>query len=294
MTDEAATTEVNTNENSNYNTFYERPIIDKTSTGEPVGDNRTTRPTALGTNNPTATKPNIMESQDPLGEREENDGLIVGSALAGPVDGGGGILASDLSIITHADGFAILDEYFPKSATRLGLLGGVLMPKPPTSPACVALLGCPSVVQTPSASQDVEVLKELETPYPERAIDSIEACGSISHSESPGLVSSSMNLTRYPLYETNATDIDSLDVVINPPFTRRVVLNDGHQLLEHVLVALDSAYDDRRAPTSSILGILDELYSTSEHGIFVKIMTSITENWATCNRLIARPALEVV
>jgi hypothetical protein len=102
-----------------------------------------------------------------------------------------------------------------------------------------------------------------------------------------------MNPTRYPSYETNATNIDSLDVVINSPFTKRAVLDDGHKLLEHVLVALDSAYDDRRAPTSSIPGILDELHSTSEHGIFVKIMTSITENWATFNRLIARPALEV-
>jgi hypothetical protein len=33
--------------------------------------------------------------------------------------------------------------------------------------------------------------------------------------------------------------------------------------------------------------------SLRDHAIFVKIMTSITENWAKCNRFIARPALEV-
>jgi hypothetical protein len=38
---------------------------------------------------------------------------------------------------------------------------------------------------------------------------------------------------------------------------------------------------------------LDELHAASDHGIFVKIVISITENWASSNRLIARPALEV-
>lgn len=38
---------------------------------------------------------------------------------------------------------------------------------------------------------------------------------------------------------------------------------------------------------------LDEVYTTSDHEIFVKIITSITENWAKLNCLIARPALEI-
>jgi hypothetical protein len=82
-------------------------------------------------------------------------------------------------------------------------------------------------------------------------------------------------------------------MAIHPPFTKRAILDDGPQLLEHVLVALDSAYDDRRAPASSVPGVLDEVHAASDHEIFVKIMTSITENWAKSNRLIARPALEV-
>jgi hypothetical protein len=93
--------------------------------------------------------------------------------------------------------------------------------------------------------------------------------------------------------KTLAYEVRPFDMAINPPFTKREVLDDMPQLLEHVLVALDSAYDDRRAPTSCIPGILDEVYTTSDHEIFVKIMTSITENWAKCNRLMARPALEI-
>ncbi len=82
-------------------------------------------------------------------------------------------------------------------------------------------------------------------------------------------------------------------MVVHPPFTKREVLDDGPQLLEHVFMALDSAFDDRRTPTSCIPGVLDEVHTTSDHEIFVKIMTSITENWAKLNRLIPRPALEI-
>jgi hypothetical protein len=65
-------------------------------------------------------------------------------------------------------------------------------------------------------------------------------------------------------YETNATDIDSLDMVVHPPFTKRAVLDDGPHLLEHILVALDSVYDDRRAPESCVPGVLDEVSTTSD------------------------------
>jgi hypothetical protein len=44
---------------------------------------------------------------------------VTRSAIASLIDGDettiGGVLEGDLSIITHADGMAILDEYFPKS-----------------------------------------------------------------------------------------------------------------------------------------------------------------------------------
>jgi hypothetical protein len=73
-----------------------------------------------------------------------------------------------------------------------------------------------------------------------------------------------------------------LDIVIHPPLKKRTVLDDRPQLLEHVLVALDSAYGDRRDPTSCEPGVLDEVHTTSDHEIFVKIMTSITKNWAKC------------
>ena len=54
-------------------------------------------------------------------------------------------------------------------------------------------------------------------------------------------------------------------MVIQPPFTKRAVLDDGPQLLEQVLVALDSAYNDRRAPASCVPGALDKVYTASGH-----------------------------
>jgi hypothetical protein len=222
ITSETAIAKADTNKNSNHDIIYERSVVDKTSSCEPVRDDPTTGPATLEiTSNPTATEPNIMEPQELLGERGENDGVIAGSTLASPVDDDSGIPGSDISAITHADGLAILDEYFPKSATGLGPLSGVLVPEPRTPPARVALPGSPGVWTTPSAGPDVEFPKEPEIPYPERAIDSVEKCGSISYSGSPRSISSCINPTRCPSCETNATDIDSLDIVIHPPFTKR-------------------------------------------------------------------------
>jgi hypothetical protein len=240
------------------------------------------------TNNSTSTEPNILQSAETLGEEEGNSGLPVGPVLASPVDNGGGIPDSDLSAITHDDGLAILDEYFPKSATGLGQLDGVLAAESPMSAACVALPASPAIL-TRSSDPGAEAPRESETSYPERAIDSVEECCSASLSELPGLVSPSINLTRYALYETNATDVDSLDTTVL--FIKRAVLDKGSQLLEHVLAALDSLFNDRRAPAACIPGVLDKVYSTSDYEVFVRIMTSITENWARYNRLITRPAL---
>jgi hypothetical protein len=242
------------------------------------------------TNSPTSMEPNILQSAETLGEEEGNSGIPVGPVLASPVHNGGGIPDSDLSAITYDDGLAILDKYFPKSATGLGPLDGVLAAESPMSAACVALPASPAIL-TRSSDPGTEALRELETSYPERAIASVEECCSASLSESPGLVSSSINLTRYGLYETNVTDIDSLDTPVL--FTKRTVLDKGSQLLEHVLAALDSLFNNRRAPAACIPGVLDKVYSTSDHEVFVRVITSITENWARYNRLITRPALEV-
>jgi hypothetical protein len=157
-------------------------------------------------------------------------------------------------------------------------LSEVLTPKPPMPLTCVALPGSPGVRTAPSAGLDAELLKELEIPYSKRAIDSVEARSSISHSGSPRLVSSCINLTRCTSYKTTATNIDSLDIAIHPPFTKRSVFNNGPQLLDHVLIALNSMYDNKCAPISYVLGVLDEVYTKSDYAVFVRIMTSITKN----------------
>jgi hypothetical protein len=139
-----------------------------------------------------------MEAHEVLDEgvrQDDNDRVMAGSTLASPVEDDCGVPGSDLSAITHADGLAILDEYFPKSATGLGPLNGMLAPEPPTLPARVALPGSPGVWPAPSAGPDAEPPKEPTIPHLELAIDSIEACGIVSNSGSPGSVSSSINPT---------------------------------------------------------------------------------------------------
>jgi len=58
-------------------------------------------------------------------------------------------------------------------------------------------------------------------------------------------------------------------------------------------VALESPYDDSHIPSSSIPGILESILTKGNHTNFVKIMTSVTENWTKCNHLIAKPALDI-
>lgn len=203
-----------------------------------------------------------------MGEEEGNSGIPVGPVLASPVYNGGGIPDSDLSAITHDDRLAILDEYFQKAVTRLGPFDGVLAVESPMSATSPAIL-------TRTSDPGAEALRESETSYPERAIDSVKECCSAFLSESPGLVSTSINLTRYSLYETTVTDVDSLDAPVL--FTKRAVLDKGSQLLEHVLIALDSLFNNRRAPVAYIPGVLDKVYSTSDHEVFVRVMTSIRE-----------------
>ena len=109
----------------------------------------------------------------------------------------------------------------------------------------------------------------------------------------PESVSSCGDSSSCPSSETDGTDIGLLDVVTHTPFARRLVLDDAAQLLEHVLVALGSVYDDSRIPGSSVPGVLESILAKGDHTKFAKIMTSVTENWARCNRLIAKPALDV-
>jgi hypothetical protein len=117
---------------------------------------------------------------------------------------------------------------------------------------------------------------------------------STSNIGSPDLISSCIDLSSNPSSKTNNTDLDLPDVVTHTSFARRLVLDDAVQLLEHILIALENIYNDNRGPNSAVPGVLDNVLTTSNYTIFVKIMTSITENWAKCNRLIAKPVLEVV
>lgn len=93
--------------------------------------------------------------------------------------------------------------------------------------------------------------------------------------------------------EIDDTDGDLPDMAIHISSARRLVLNNIVQLVEHVLVALEDISDDSRILNLSVPGVLDDLLTTSGYITFIKIMTSVTENWARWNRLITRPILEI-
>jgi hypothetical protein len=287
----------------------DKPATYEPATYEPAAD----EPAALDSiNDPAVIEPNTMEPLETLREGTRQEGTVevmARSAVASPTEGDeatiGGALESDLPTITHADGMAILNEYFPKSAIDSRPLNGAVAPDElPTSIADTVCRDSPLVplIQSntpealtvpPSASPNAVSSEASGILDPDLAMGGVEIFESTSGTGSPDSVSSCTDLTSSPSSETDDTDIDLPDVVTHTPFARRLVLDDAVQLLDHVLVALENVYDDRRRPNSSVLGVLDDILTTSDPTNFVKIMTSVTENWAKCNRLIGKPALEV-
>jgi hypothetical protein len=92
------------------------------------------------------------------------------------------------------------------------------------------------------------------------------------------LVSSYKDSISYLSFETNSTDISLLDIAVYTCFARRLVLDNVAQLLKYGLVALKSVYNDSRIPSSSILGVVESIFTKGNYTIFVRIITSVIEN----------------
>jgi len=208
-------------------------------------------------------KPNTMEplktSRD-VPHREDTDGVMARSALVSPVDKTtvGGIVESYLPTITHTDGIAILDEYFPQSAIDSRPLNGAVAPDElPTFIADTTCRNSPLVSSIPSlapgalgGSPDTVSSKAPDILDPHQAISGFEM--STPNTGSPESASSCRDLTSCPSSETDGTDISLPDIATHTPFARRLVLDDAAQLLERVLVALENVHDDSRSPSSFV------------------------------------------
>ncbi|KAH6712116.1 hypothetical protein BKA61DRAFT_675914 [Leptodontidium sp. MPI-SDFR-AT-0119] len=90
--------------------------------------------------------------------------------------------------------------------------------------------------------------------------------------------------------DTGIVDNGMPDADKQRPFARCSILDGSVQWLEDVVVALKHVDDKSRTPDSSVSGILDDVLTTAIiRTNFVNIMSSVTEKWARCNRLIAKP-----
>jgi hypothetical protein len=57
-------------------------------------------------------------------------------------------------------------------------------------------------------------------------------------------------------------------------------------------MALEYVCDYSRISNSLVLGVLNDMLITTDYANFVRIMISVTENWAKCNQLIIRTTLD--
>jgi hypothetical protein len=283
--DEPAINESAVDESATDNSTTNKPPNDKPLTDELVSEAASLEPI----NDSTISKPyttKALETADVL-YGEDAGGITARSAHISPVNettisrpGD-----SDLPTITHADGMALLDEYFPISAVDSRPLHGAVAPdelstSTTDTPCRFPLIpSIPSLVSSESSSLPNchQATGGFEMSKPNTSSpEALSSCGD------PSSLSS----------ETNGTDFGSLDIATHTPVARRLVLDDTAQLLEHVLAALESVYDASRIPCSSVPGILESILTEGNYTNFVKIMTCVTENWAGCNRRIAKPALD--
>ncbi|KAH8650269.1 hypothetical protein BGZ60DRAFT_421646 [Tricladium varicosporioides] len=262
----------------------------------PANDPPNDEPPNKTTTFETTEDPRTMKSLKTLGEAPAIASLIDGDETH--VDSAA---ERDLPTITHTDGMALLDEYFPKSATDSRPLNGVVPDEMPTSVADTPCQDSPlpliqsyspeTLTLPPSAGTNDAPFEASDIVDPKHSGSGFET--SISSVASHELESSRTDSSSNTTSETNATDLELPDAVIYTSFARRPVLDNTDQLLDCVLVALENTYDNRRNPNSSVPGVLDDVLMKDDHTTFVKIMTSVTENWAQCIRLITKSLLEV-
>jgi hypothetical protein len=275
---ESANDEPTTNESAN-----DVPTTDEPTTDEPTTDKPPT--------NEPASEPDTMEPQDTSRDvpyREDTSDDMARFALVSPIAVDettvGGVVETDLPAITYADGMAILDEYFPISAVDSRPLNCAVAPDElsmsTTDTACRNFPLVPSILSfTPEESNtslDIISSESFTLPSPHQSTSGFEM--STPNTSLPQLLSSCGDSSSCSSSETDGTDFGSLGIATNTPLARRLVLDDTAQLLEHVLAALESAYDDSRIPGLSVPGILESILTKGDHTNFVKIMTSVTEN----------------
>ena len=260
-------------------------------------------------NNVEALRPDTMGSLEVSREntyQENTDDLMATPIVTHLLEDEeivGGELEGNLPTITLADGIAILDEYFHISPTELQPLNGGEAPDdlptsatdvthqdfpfvPSTQPNAPGVLMAPRGACTDTVSEAPEILN------PDQAMGGFEMVKSTSNAETVKSSCPSTNLTSSPSSETDNTEVDLPDVASHTSFVKRLVLDDAGQFLERVLIELENGCDDSRIPNSSVPGVVDEIIKSSDYTSFVKIMTGVTENWAKCNRLIVKPAVE--
>jgi hypothetical protein len=165
-------------------------------------------------------------------------------------------------IITHADGMTILDEHFPKSPVESRPLN-----------SAVAYDELPTSTANPNAVSS-EAAGILD---PGQAIRGFEMSKSTSDTGSLESLSLGTDLTSNLSSETDVAVINLPDAVKHSTFTKRLILDDFAQWLEHVLVALEHVCDSRTI-NSLVPGVLDDMLTTTDHTNFVRIITSVIEN----------------
>jgi hypothetical protein len=190
-------------------------------------------------------------------------------------------IEGDAYTITHDDGMALLDGYFPNSPVDLGPADDAL--------ALDTLLrsededvdqNCPLAAAQSNLSESLTTAQQPSnaSPIPNATF------------LAPGTLGL-QNLDQIP--ETHDANHNLPSAPIDTHMVKRVILDESGHQLEDVMKALGEADDTSRIPNSYVPGISEYLLAKSASTDYSKIMTSLAVNCVRCNRRTARPVLGV-
>jgi hypothetical protein len=208
----------------------------------------------------------------------------------------------DIFPMTHGEGLNILDNYFEQSAISSDPANNAEgLEKRPTYTAesvyqdkalePAVWSNAPAVLAAsqhpPTASETLDILDRNLTI----------ASAAISESSLSTELSKSSSISTSPTsYRSSETHHINSDLAIADRqilSIKRPILDESTQWLEQVLIELKKADDVSRKPDPSVPRVLDDISIQDNFTLYIKIMTSITENLVKCSRCIVRPMFDI-
>jgi hypothetical protein len=187
-------------------------------------------------------------------------------------------IEGDVYIITHDDGMALLDGFFPNSPVGLGPVDDAFALDTPLRLGEENVQDCTLAVAQSHTSEPLTAPHRPSNAGPDATFPASGTPRLLNPDQTPEIHDANNNLSCAAVHTHSA---------------KRMILDESGHQLEDVIKALKEADDTSRIPNSYIPGVSEYLLDKSASTDYSKIMTSLAIHCVRCNRRMAMPALDV-